>query len=170
MNLVRILSSVAVLLIGLVFYAGCRSEHTVSNHVLQTLLGPSYYSELRQDAAAWFSFCSGMHGCLPSLLWVAAVTCLLAGGSLRWHNRFTLPLTFLPTSVNALWELAQYAQLTDGRADAADLLAGTAGGVFTAALFYKATAPVLTPADLRRWQVLSMLLAFASMGLADVWK
>lgn len=171
MNPLRLVVTSLVLLVGLFFYAGCRTSATVSNRLLFVMLGPDGFESIQVWAGRLFSPVAWLHGALPSLLWVLVVTTLIGGWrlSLGARKHYRLSLHWLPLLTNAAWEAVQALHFTDGAADAGDVWAGVCGGLIGIVLFYSEPQQELAEADARSLKVMVVLAGFACMALADVW-
>lgn len=168
MNPLRLLCALLGLALGLVFYLGYRSDHTVSNRLLQHTCAPARYLRLKETARRWLPVPAILRGCLPSALWCFIATSLTGGWRLRISRRL-FSLSLLSPLFNAAWEVVQWLGWTNGRADWLDALAGVAGWLLACLVFAHGEEPAEIPAPWD-WRVALAAAGFACMGFAHVWK
>lgn len=168
MKLNRIWVVAGVLVAAGVFYWAYRPPSTLSNRVIWWLLGSARAVEAREWLAVHLPAVDWWQGCLPSAFWVLAAVCLLDGRGLLAARGVGAVFALAPMCVNALWEVVQWAGVTDGRADMADVAAGCVGwGV--AIVLPVAGSPGENRWDgWRDWRWLGLGGVWALMGLADV--
>ena len=155
--------------VGLLFYLTHRSDHTLSNRVLRWLCGPNAYVGLKQIAQSCFLVPVECRGCLPSALWCFIAASLCGPWTLRLRTGPALRLGSLCPWFNAAWEMVQWLQWTDGHADRLDVVAGFAGWLVALGAFAGSAQPKeISPRW--NWQAGVVIMTFAAMGLADVWR
>lgn len=168
MNVARLIAMLLTLAAALVFYLACRSDLTCSNRLLRGLLGADGYAGLR----AWFDAHAAApgwwRGSAPSALWVMAATCLVGGWEARVPGGHRLPLAIVPVCINGLWEGVQYAGLTDGRADGADIVAGLLGWAIAVLIPFESPACVAPVDGWFDWRLAALAGVCGLMGFADV--
>ena len=168
MKLNRIWVIAGVLAAAGVFYWAYRPPATLSNRVIWWLLGAAHAVEVREWLAAHLPALDRLNGCLPSAFWVLAAVCLLGGRGVLAARRAGAVIALAPLCVNALWEGVQWAGLTDGRADMADVAAGCAGWMVAIAIPLAGTPGEHQWDGWRDWRWLGLGGAWVLMGLADV--
>lgn len=169
MSMPRTFCALSGLGIGLVFYLAHRSDHTVSNRLLNYFFGPSTYLHLKQAASHWLPMPGALRGCLPSALWCFIVTSMCGGCNFRLARSRILTLACISPLINAGWEAIQWFGFTDGHADWFDVFAGVGGWMIAHVISIRSAKPVEISA-LWSWRFGIVLSGFACMGFADVWK
>lgn len=155
-------------MIGLAFYMAHRPEGTCANRVLRVVLGETRADEGRTWLAGRLRVAEGVKGCLPSALWVMASTCVVGGWRLMLANGRTFSLAMAPVVINGLWEAVQWIGLTDGRADAADVVAGLFGWGMAAVIPLETESATGSVPGWRDWRLGALAGVWALMGFADV--
>jgi hypothetical protein len=173
MRLLRLFITSITLLFGLAFYMAYRTDQTVACRCLGMILGEDASAALRHTLQNAMDMPTSLRGCLPSFLWVLAVTSVLlewrvVGDSPAFRRSVSLaPIGFF---LNAVWEGVQWLRFTDGRADLSDIIAGGLGWLVAAGLCHLTPLPGREIRQLRPGPIAIVVGCFAIMGLADVWK
>lgn len=170
MSAARLLAAIAGLILGLLFYVAFRCDQTLGNRLVAGLWGERY-PVVKDALRHGLALPPVLLGCMPSGLWCFVGSCLCSGWRVRFGKAREMGLAWLFPSLNALWEAVQGLGWTDGRADAADVLAGLVGGALSCAIF-RFRHPEQRPAALvvfRGWRLGLLLVGVSTMGLADVW-
>lgn len=169
MSPLRLLCAVLGLIVGLLFYLGYRSDHTVSNRLLQHTCSPERYVQFKQQARRWLPVPALLRGSLPSALWCFIATSLAGCWRVRISSRI-FSISLLCPLFNATWEVVQWLGLTNGRGDWLDAVAGVVGWVLAQLVFARSPedpVEIVAPWD---WRLAVATAGFACMGFAHVWK
>src|SRR5205085_2229209 len=113
MNLRRLICALLGLAFGLIFYLAWRSDHTLSNRLVNFLGGHTVYLELKQEFRHWLPLPIFLRGCLPSALWCFIATSLVGGWKIHLGGGRVLELAWLAPFFNAGWEGVQWIGWTD---------------------------------------------------------
>jgi hypothetical protein len=165
----RIAGAVTGLGVGLIFYLGYRSDHTVSNRLLRWLCGQSAYEQLQHVARDWLPIAWSIRGSLPSALWCFIATSLIGGWKIVVTARRTIALAWFCPLFNGGWEIIQYLRWTDGHADTLDVAAGFVGWTLAEAIF-RGSDKSVAMSRLANWRMGVVATVIACMGFADVWR
>ena len=89
---------------------------------------------------------------------------------MRLRDPCWLRLANIPLLLNTTWELVQWGGFTDGRGDAADVLAGLVGWAIAEALLFQPNHELEQIPQLKHWRTAVLAGGLLIMGLADVLK